>query len=89
MIIPHHEIDAALSSHLATLRGGLFDLLAAVILVITALVSCLHAVVRIAYAFLGLVMWSLALFITFLYWLRAWAVSRSSSTLHGRETYDS
>jgi hypothetical protein len=83
MMIPQQEITAALGTNLATLRDGLFDLLAALILVLTALFSCLHAVVRIVFAGLGLLLWSLALLITFLYWLRAWVVSRSASTLHG------
>ena len=78
------EIDAALYSNLAALRDGFFDVLAALILVVTALFSLVHAVVRIVFAFLGLVLWALALLIMFLYWLRSWAVSRSASTLHGR-----
>jgi hypothetical protein len=84
MMIPQQEITAALNTNLATLRDGFFDLLAALILVLTALFSCVHAILRMLFAFLGLLLWSLALLITFLYWLRAWAVSRSSSTLHGR-----
>jgi ABC-type dipeptide/oligopeptide/nickel transport system permease subunit len=78
------EIDAALWANLAALHDGWFDLFAVLILVLTALFSCLHAFVRIAFAFLGLALWTLALLITFLYWLRFWAVSRSSSTLYGR-----
>jgi|SRR6266487_40976 len=78
------EIDAALSSNLAALRDGVFDLLAALILAVTAFFSVVHAIVRVVFAFLGLVLWTLALLITFLYLLRSWAVSRSSSSLHGR-----
>ncbi len=51
---------------------------------LAAFFSLVHAVVRIVFAFLGLVLWALALLIMFLYWLRSWAVSRSASTLHGR-----
>jgi hypothetical protein len=78
------EIDAALKANVKALKDALFDLLAAMILYIIAVVSLFHAGLRIAFAFLGLVLWSLALLVTFLYWLRSWAVARSSSTLHGR-----
>ena len=84
MMIPQQEINAALNMNLATLRDGFFDLLAALVLVLTALFSCLHAVLRMVFAVLGLLLWSLALLITFLYWLRSWLASRSSSSLHGR-----
>ncbi len=80
MMIPRQEIDASLTVHLETLRDGFFDLLAALILLVTAVVSCVHALFRLLYAFVGLALWSLALLITFLYWARAWAVSRSSSS---------
>jgi hypothetical protein len=83
MIVPQQEITAALDANLVTLHDGFFDLLAALILVVTALFSCIHAIVRIVFALLGLLMWALALLITWLYWLRAWAVSRSTSSLHG------
>jgi hypothetical protein len=89
MIVPQQEIHAALDMNLATLRDGFFDLLAALVLMLTALFSCLHAVVRMLFALLGLFMWALALLITFLYWLRAWAISRSASSLHGGSVYGS
>lgn len=88
MVVPRQEIDTALNANLATLRDGFFDLLAALILVMTALFSCVHAIVRMVFAALGLFMWALALLITFLYWLRAWAVSRSASSLHGSSAYE-
>ena len=78
------EIDAALHANLSALKDAFLDLLAAVVLCIIACCSLLHAVLRIAFAVLGLLLWALALLITFLYWLRSWAVSRSASTLHGR-----
>lgn len=76
------EINIALHSNLGAMKEGFFDLLAALVLFVIAFCSCLHAVFRIAFAFLGLVLWALALLIVFLYWLRAWAVARSSSSLH-------
>jgi hypothetical protein len=83
MMIPQQEINAAFSANLATLKDGFFDLLAALVLVLTGLFSCLHAVLRMVFAILGLVLWSLALLITFLYWLRSWLSSKSSRSLHG------
>jgi hypothetical protein len=88
MMIPRQEIDASLTTHFDTLRAGFFDLLAALILVVTGLVSCVHAVLRMMYAFVGLALWSLALLITFLYWARAWAVSRSVSASSHRSQAD-
>jgi predicted ABC-type exoprotein transport system permease subunit len=76
------EIDSALNANLTALKEGFFDLLAAMILCVIVVVSLFHAVVRIAFAFLGLLLWSLALPVVFLYWLRSWAVARSSSSLH-------
>lgn len=76
------DIDAALQANLTALREALFDLLAALILVFISVFSLLHASLRILFAVLGLLLWSVALLITFLYWLRAWSVSRSSSTFH-------
>lgn len=76
------EIDGALHANLAALKEGFFDLLAALVLLFIAVFSILHAVLRMVFAGLGLLLWSLALLIVFLYWLRAWAVARSSSSVH-------
>jgi hypothetical protein len=75
-------IDTALASNLAALKDAFLDLLAALILALVAGFSLIHAVIRIAFSFLGLMLWTFALLIVGLYWLRAWAVSRSSSSLH-------
>ncbi len=77
------EIDMALQTNLIALRDALLDVLAALILIVTSLFSLLHAVLRVVFALLGLFLWAIALLITFLFWLRAWSVSRSSNTLHG------
>lgn len=79
-----HEIDAALQQNLTSLKEAFFDLLAALTLLLISLFSLLHAVLRLAFAMLGLLLWAVALLVTFLYWLRAWAVSRSHDTLHRR-----
>ncbi len=76
------EIDSALHANLNTLKEGFFDLLAALVLLVIGAFSVIHAVLRMAFALLGLVLWAVALLIMALYWLRAWAVSRSSSSLH-------
>ncbi len=78
------EIDSALTANWTALVDGFLDLLAALVLLLTALFSLVHAVLRIAFAALGLVLWSVALLIIGLYWLRSWAVSRSSSSVHMR-----
>jgi len=78
------EIDSALHTNLTALKEGFFDLLAAFILFIIAFCSCIHAVFRIMFTTLGLILWALALLVVFLYWLRAWVVSKSSSSLHTR-----
>jgi hypothetical protein len=62
-------------------KEGVFDLLVALILCVIAVVSLFHAGLRMVFAVLGLVLWSLALLTVFLYWLRSWAVARSSSSL--------
>jgi hypothetical protein len=76
------EIDSALHANLNTLKEGFFDLLAALILLVVASLSIVHAVLRMAFAFLGLLLWAVALLIMGLYALRAWAVAQSSSSLH-------
>jgi len=76
------EIDTALASNLAALKDAFLDLLAALVLCLVAGFSLVHAVLRIAFAFLGLLLWVFALLIVGLYWLRAWLASRSSSSLH-------
>ena len=78
------EIDSALTANWTALFDAFLDLLAALILLVTTLFSFLHAILRIAFAALGLMLWSLALLIIGLYWLRSWAVSHSSSSLHTR-----
>lgn len=78
------EIEAALLFHLKSLRDGFLDLLAALILAVIALVSVGHAILRIAFALAGLLLWSVALLILLLYGLRSLAVSRSSSSIHRR-----
>jgi hypothetical protein len=65
------EIDSTLHANLDTLIEGFFDFVAALVLLIIALCSCLHTVLRIMFAVLGLVLWALALLIVFLYWLRS------------------
>jgi len=76
------EIESALRQNLQSLGEALLDLLAALILVVIVVFSLAHALCRIAFATLGLLLWVGALTITFLSWLRAWSVSRSSSSLH-------
>lgn len=76
------EIDSALHSNLAALKEAFFDFVAALVLFLIAIVSIAHAVIRMAFAVLGLLLWSLALLIVFLYWLRSWAIARSSSSVH-------
>jgi hypothetical protein len=76
------EIDSALHSNLDALKEAFFDFLGALVLLLIAICSIAHAVLRMVFAGLGLLLWSLALLIVFLYWLRAWAVARSSSSVH-------
>jgi hypothetical protein len=82
MLVPHDLINSALDTHVAALRDGLLDVLAALVLLLVALCSLVHALIRVVSAGLGLLLWVVALLITFLYWLRAWAVARSTSSLH-------
>jgi hypothetical protein len=79
------EIDSALWSNLAALKASFFDLLAALILCVIAAVSLAHAIVRVTFAVLGLLIWSLALLVVFLYWLRDCALARSSNPLRGSD----
>src|SRR5689334_21389185 len=75
-------IESALQQNLQTLGEALLDLLAALILVVIVVFSLTHALCRIVFAVLGLLLWTGALAITALYWLRAWLVAHSSSSLH-------
>lgn len=79
------KIDNALYSNLGGLLDALCDLLAALVLAVIASLCLLHAGLRIAFGFLALLLWVVALLVKGLYWVRAWAVSRSSSSLHRKE----
>lgn len=76
------EIESALQQNLQSLGEAFLDLLAALILVVICVCSLAHALARIVFAVAGLLLWVGALAITALYWLRAWSVARSSSSLH-------
>lgn len=76
------KLDQALASNLVALKEALFDLLAGLILVLAAVVSVLHSLFRVLFAFVGLALWVLALVTIGLYALRAWAVARSGSSIH-------
>jgi hypothetical protein len=76
------EVDRALEENLRALKEALLDMLAGLALVLIALVSLLHSVVRVVFAGLGLVLWALALLNVGLHGLRGWIVSRSASSLH-------
>lgn len=83
MLTPQEQqIDFALQANVAALRDSLFDLLAGLLLVVIALVSIVHSIFRIMFSSLGLVLWALGLLTIWLYSIRGWAVSRSSSSLH-------
>ena len=75
-------IESALQQNLRSLGEAFLDLLAALILVVIVAFSLAHALARIVFAVVGLLLWVGALAITALYWLRAWSVARSSSSLH-------
>jgi hypothetical protein len=76
------EIEGALQQNLQALFEAFMDLLAALIFVLIAGFSLIHALFRILFAVTGLVLWVIALLITALYGLRALVVSRSTSSLH-------
>jgi hypothetical protein len=82
------QIDAALQMNLTTLKEAFFDWLAALVLALVAVVSLCHATLRIGFAILGLLLWSLALFVVFLYWVRSLCVAQSSSSLHRQFDHD-
>lgn len=78
------EIQDALQANITTLSEALCDLVAAVVLCLVAVLSLVHAVVRLLFGGVGLLLWALALVIVGLNWLRSWAVSRSGSSIHRR-----
>jgi protein-S-isoprenylcysteine O-methyltransferase Ste14 len=75
-----HQIDAALAGHLATLHDAFFDLLAALITLLIFAVSLTHAVIRMMYAVVGIVLWTLALWMTLLQMLQKKVVARSHTS---------
>jgi hypothetical protein len=86
MLTPfENEIDQALQNNLTAMKEALCDLLAGLVLVLIAAVSLLHSMVRVLFAFLGLLLWALALLNVGLYAVRSWAVARSASSIHRRE----
>lgn len=80
------QIDAALAGHLATLHDAFFDLLAAVITLLLFVTTLTHSIIRMLYAVVGIVIWSLALWITVLQALQGKIVARSHTSPF-RETY--
>ncbi len=81
------QIDAALNLNLAMLKAGFFECLAALLLLLIAALSLFCSVVRMVAAGLGLLLWAVALFVTFLSWVRGLALSRTSSIQ--RDSYGS
>lgn len=71
------QIDDELHKNVAELQAALFELLAALLLFLTAFISIIHGILRTAKAALDLLLWAVALLITFLYWLHYRAVSKS------------
>lgn len=84
----HDEINAAMQMHLSTLHDAFFDFLAAIIAVLLGITSILHAVIRIAYAGIGLLIWTLGLWMIALQSLRAKCVARSSTSPFRKEVQD-
>ncbi|BCL83192.1 hypothetical protein ccbrp13_56570 [Ktedonobacteria bacterium brp13] len=77
---PHNEIEQAMKMHIATLHDACFDLLAAIIAVILGITSVLHSLTRIAYAGIGLIVWTLGVWMISLQWLRKQCITRSSTS---------
>ena len=75
-----HQIDAALMAHLSTLHDAFFDLLAALITLLIFVTSLTHAIIRMAYALVGIVLWTLALWMTLLQVLQKKVVARSHTS---------
>ena len=82
------EIDAALNLNLATLKTGFFECLAALLLLVIAALSLFGSVVRMVVAVLGLLLWAVALLVTFLSWVRGRCLARAH-LLKGDSSYGS
>lgn len=76
----HNEIEQAMKMHIATLHDASIDLLVALQTILLGLLSLVHAVIRIAYASIGLVVWMLGVWIIALQCLRTKTIEKSSTS---------
>ena len=81
------QIDQALAQHLSTLHDALFDVLAALLTFLLFITSLTHALVRIVYALVGIIIWTFALWIVGLQTLQKKVVARSQTSPF-RELHD-
>lgn len=65
------EGDAALATNLAELQDAVVDVLQALLSVLVFLVSFTHAVIRCVHACVGLLIWTLGVWLVGLKWLQA------------------
>jgi hypothetical protein len=83
MIIPtqqHNEIEQAMKMHIATLHDAGVDLLVALQTILLGFFSLVHAIVRIAYASIGFVVWALGVWLVALQYFRAKTIEKSSTS---------
>lgn len=78
-------IDAAMAVHIQTLHDAAFDLLAALLTILLGIISFIHAVARILYAFQGMLVWTLGVWIIALQALHSKCVSKSSTSPFRKE----
>lgn len=76
----HTEIDAAMQQHIATLHDAAFDAIVALLGILLGILSFIHAIVRVIFAIVGLVVWTLGVWLIALKALRQQCVSRSSTS---------
>lgn len=82
------QIDAAMALHVQTLRDAAFDSLSALLTIILGILSFIHAIVRVLYASIGMVVWTLGVWLIALQALRAQCIAHSATSPFRREVQD-
>lgn len=73
-----HEIEAAWAQQKLVLHDACFDALSGLLTILLGLFSFIHAAVRVVSGLVGLLIWTIALWIIFLQWARAYCIKQSS-----------
>lgn len=81
-------IDAAMQMHKQALHDAAIDGIASLITILLGVISFIHAVVRVIYSVVGMIVWTLGVWIISLQSFHAWCISYSTTSPFRKEVQD-